>query len=210
MRRDASIEPEKFVGMLRVEIAYPDSGAFAGGAGEIADPSIALRLPLDAHRVVANRRARINVRAMGKAQEIELLAGIVVVGVRHDFQCVGGIGCVRVAAPWRERKIVRHERSHMPVVGNLRSRRRVVGLDQRKRHTRDVILDVAVAVERDLRGIFFGRMLKALRPFDAPLRENTHPKAMRNCKFCGCRNVTRILRDVVRADNSSGLQFGSN
>ena len=120
---------------------------------------------------------------------------------------VGRIGFVSVAAPWRERKIVGHERAHVPVVRNLRRRGRVVGLDQRKRHAGDVVLDVAVAVERHLRGIFFSRVLKALRPFNPSLRINPHPKAMRDCEFCRRGNVTRVLRDVIRTDDRPGLQF---
>src|SRR5271166_4057466 len=117
------IEREKFVGMLSAKITHPDADAFARSAGEIAYPSIALRLPLDTHRIVANRRARIDVRAMGEAQELELLAGVVGIAVWNNFQSVGGIGGVSIAAPWRNRKVVRHERSHVPVVGNLRGRR---------------------------------------------------------------------------------------
>src|SRR3984957_12518143 len=104
--------------MLRIEITDPDAGAFALSAGNVADPSIASRFPLDAHRVVADRRAWIDVRAMCKSQKLELLAGVVAVAARNDFQRTRWIRCVRVAAPRRDRKIVGHERSHVPVVRN--------------------------------------------------------------------------------------------
>src|SRR5713226_6796531 len=88
-------ESEKFVGALRVEIADPDTGSFASRiVGEIAFPSIASRLPLEAVRVIAERRARVNVGAMRIAQELELFADIILIALWNDSIRFSGIGLV--------------------------------------------------------------------------------------------------------------------
>ena len=60
----------------------PDSRALAETAAERdLSPLVAARLPFDAGRVFAERRPGIDLCAMGIPQEVELLAGEIVIGV---------------------------------------------------------------------------------------------------------------------------------
>src|ERR1700722_9917641 len=91
---------------------------------------------------------------MRKTQEREMVADITIFFIGNER--IRGIrGRIGEAAPWLQREIIRHERAHVPVVGNFYRRLRIVSADHWKGHASDVVGYVVVLIQPDLTGILF-------------------------------------------------------